>query len=126
MGQGEGADKKKTHNVAERRYRQNINSRIAALCDSVPALRAMSQGNPSSDGESDDAGGLATTHTLNKATVLLGAAEYIRQLERQNRQLTSKCEVQKARLDAIEKLYTAGRIGSFPNGMSYQDSSSGM
>ncbi|KAI9764576.1 MAG: hypothetical protein M1839_005880 [Geoglossum umbratile] len=115
MGQEDDGGKKKIHNGVEKRYRQNLNARIAALRDSVPALRAMSQGGQGRDGENGDPEGPTTAHALNKATVLLGATEYIKQLEKRNSQLVDKCEIQKARLDAIGKLYAAGKITDLPN-----------
>jgi len=44
--------KKTSHNVIEKRYRNNLNDKIAELRDSVPSLRAMSR--PSGNDDSED------------------------------------------------------------------------
>lgn len=64
--------KKTAHNMIEKRYRTNLNDKIAALRDSVPSLRVMSRGNGAKDEDDDpeDLEGLTPAHKLNKATVL--------------------------------------------------------
>ncbi|MCJ1268839.1 hypothetical protein MMC22_008727 [Lobaria immixta] len=68
---------KRSHTVIEKRYRTNLNQKIAALRDSVPSLRSDAQ-------DPADLGGLAPASKLNKATVLSKAMEYIQHLERRN------------------------------------------
>lgn len=68
---------KRSHTVIEKRYRTNLNQKIAALRESVPSLRSDSQ-------DPADLGGLSPASKLNKATVLSKAMEYIQHLERQN------------------------------------------
>lgn len=70
--------KKTAHNMIEKRYRTNLNDKIAALRDSVPSLRVMAKGARGEDGEKEDLQGLTPAHKLNKATVLAKATEYIR------------------------------------------------
>jgi hypothetical protein len=60
--------KKTAHNMIEKRYRTNLNEKIAALRDSVPSLRVMSKGSDEVDGK-EDLQGLTPAHKLNKATV---------------------------------------------------------
>jgi len=60
--------KKTAHNMIEKRYRTNLNDKIAALRDSVPSLRA---GKKNAKGESnneakEDLHGLTPAHKLNK------------------------------------------------------------
>lgn len=59
--------KKTTHNMIEKRYRTNLNEKIAALRDSVPSLRA---GRKNAKGENtetkEDLHGLTPAHKLNK------------------------------------------------------------
>jgi hypothetical protein len=59
--------KKTAHNMIEKRYRTNLNDKIAALRDSVPSLRA---GRKNAKGEStetkEDLHGLTPAHKLNK------------------------------------------------------------
>jgi len=58
--------KKTAHNMIEKRYRTNLNDKIAALRDSVPSLRVVSKkGTKGEDGE-EDLQGLTPAHKLNK------------------------------------------------------------
>ncbi|KAK9313274.1 hypothetical protein V1522DRAFT_400304 [Lipomyces starkeyi] len=77
--------KKTAHNMIEKRYRTNLNDKIAALRDCVPALRCAVTG--SFDDEVEDLDGLAPANKLNKATVLTKATEYIIHLQQRNAQL---------------------------------------
>jgi len=65
--------KKTAHNMIEKRYRTNLNDKIAALRDSVPSLRIMSKSVKGEDtsGDREELHGLTPAHKLNKATVLL-------------------------------------------------------
>ena len=67
----------RSHSIVEKRYRTNLNDKIAELRNSVPALRENAQ----SPGE---VGGSATGFKHNKATILTKAIEYIRLLEKRN------------------------------------------
>jgi hypothetical protein len=81
--------------MVEKRYRTNLNDKIAALRDSVPALRVMvqkieqQQNSDDADEEFDEEelGGLTPAHKLNKATVLSKATEYIAHLQKKNKSL---------------------------------------
>lgn len=63
--------KKTAHNMIEKRYRTNLNDKIAALRDSVPSLRIMSKSARGEDTTADreELHGLTPAHKLNKATV---------------------------------------------------------
>lgn len=63
--------KKTAHNMIEKRYRTNINDKIAALRDSVPSLRIMTKSARGEDTTQDreELHGLTPAHKLNKATV---------------------------------------------------------
>jgi hypothetical protein len=61
--------KKTAHNMIEKRYRTNLNDKIAALRDSVPSLRVMSKKNPHSGGMQEDLQGLTPAHKLNKVFI---------------------------------------------------------
>lgn len=65
--------KKTAHNMIEKRYRTNLNDKIAALRDSVPALRIMTKSARGEDttGDREELHGLTPAHKLNKATVCL-------------------------------------------------------
>lgn len=123
-GGGGGAmsgPKKTAHNMIEKRYRTNLNDKIAALRDSVPGLRsdahaAHSHDQPPDEEEEDDRQGHETQgggvggppggggSKLNKATILSKATEYIAVLERRNRELGSECESLRERLEAFDVL----------------------
>lgn len=112
---GDGPPVKKTsHNVIEKRYRNNLNDKIVELRNSVPSLRAMGRANGGK--ESEDLEGLTPAHKLNKATVMAKATEYIRHLEKRNRNMADEMATLKARLSAVET--ALGRDGSSSSGSS--------
>ena len=67
----------RSHSIVEKRYRTNLNDKIAELGDSIPTLREEKQ-SPA------ETGGSASALKYNKATVLSKAIEYIRLLEKRN------------------------------------------
>ena len=110
--------KKTAHNMIEKRYRTNLNDKIAALRDSVPSLRVMSRpGNGDEDDDAEDLEGLTPAHKLNKATVLSKATEYIRHLEKRNKKLQDEVVSLKARAEAYDKMAMAGGPFAFQAGM---------
>ncbi|KAF6821487.1 helix-loop-helix DNA-binding domain-containing protein [Colletotrichum plurivorum] len=104
--------KKTAHNMIEKRYRTNLNDKIAALRDSVPSLRIMSKSARGEDTTEDreELHGLTPAHKLNKATVLSKATEYIRHLEKRNNRLLDENSAMQARIGAFEKLFMAGAM----------------
>ncbi len=74
--------KKAAHNMIEKRYRTNLNDKIAALRDSVPSLRIMSKSVRGEDTTEDreELHGLTPAHKLNKATVRLVPSAETRRL----------------------------------------------
>jgi len=123
-----GPPKKTAHNMIEKRYRTNLNDKIAALRDSVPSLRVMSRGNGQGEEEDDpeDLEGLTPAHKLNKATVLSKATEYIRHLEKRNKRLQDEVDTLNTRIDSYEKMAISGPMSlhgpvSTPDGSRYQD-----
>lgn len=105
--------------MIEKRYRTNLNDKIAALRDSVPALRVMVHRLEHADegvdvmeeikaeagveGD-DDLTGLTPAHKLNKATILSKATEYIAHLERRNGALAKENAALRNRVDGFEML----------------------
>lgn len=75
---------KVSHNMIEKKYRTNINSKILMLRDTVPSLRIASG---SQNVTVDDLEGLTPAAKLNKASVLTKATEYIKHLETKNQLL---------------------------------------
>ncbi|KAH8594076.1 helix-loop-helix DNA-binding domain-containing protein [Bisporella sp. PMI_857] len=96
--------KKTAHNMIEKRYRTNLNDKIAALRDSVPSLRVVSKGRDNNGGKEEDLQGLTPAHKLNKATVLSKATEYIAHLEKRNKAMQKENAVLKSRVEAFEIL----------------------
>ncbi|KAG2174778.1 hypothetical protein INT43_005840 [Umbelopsis isabellina] len=94
---GEKPEKKVAHNAIERRYRNNINDRIAELKSVVPALvhAKVKSGSKRNNNEEDDddeddneiLDGVAVATKLNKATILRKATEYIVHLKNSNQQV---------------------------------------
>ncbi|KAI1175924.1 helix-loop-helix DNA-binding domain-containing protein [Nemania sp. FL0916] len=109
--------KKTAHNMIEKRYRTNLNDKIAALRDSVPSLRIMSKSARGEDTTEDreELHGLTPAHKLNKATVLSKATEYIRHLEKRNSRLMDENSAMQQRIAAFEKLFISGAMsGAIP------------
>jgi len=95
--------------MIEKRYRNNLNDKIAALRDAVPSLRVaaykLEHGHLPDDAELDEdlaeeLGGLVPAQKLNKATILSKAAEYIMHLERRNKELADENAQLKDRADS--------------------------
>lgn len=78
---------KVSHNMIEKKYRTNINSKILELRDAVPTLRIAT-------GKANvlvaELEGLLPALKLNKASVLTKATEYIKHLERKNETMRSQ------------------------------------
>ncbi|PWN90012.1 hypothetical protein FA10DRAFT_266531 [Acaromyces ingoldii] len=88
--------KKVAHNAIERRYRNNINDRITALRNAVPALRELRPKKPGGSRkgkaaqEQDLVDGVPAATKLNKATILGKATDYIRYLKGRETRLVSE------------------------------------
>jgi hypothetical protein len=93
--------KKRAHNVIEKRYRANLNEKIAELRDSVPSLRASYKQANGNSGDDDD--GVTSASKLNKASILSKATEYIRHLEIRNKRLEEENTALKIRLRQLDK-----------------------
>ncbi|KAL4951478.1 hypothetical protein BDW69DRAFT_38226 [Aspergillus filifer] len=108
--------KKRAHNVIEKRYRANLNDKIAELRDSVPSLRA-SKGNGKIADEDE---GVTPANKLNKASILSKATDYIKHLETRNKRLEDENTALKTRLRELERLAdqnitSAGSVSSPSN-----------
>ena len=101
---GDGPPMKKTsHNVIEKRYRNNLNDKIVELRNSVPALRSVNRKKKGARADDDeDLEGLTAAHKLNKATVMAKATEYIKHLEKRNKTMADEMATLKSRLAAVE------------------------
>lgn len=93
--------KKRAHNVIEKRYRANLNDKIAELRDSVPSLRPTKGSGGVVD--DDDGEGATPANKLNKASILSKATDYIKHLETRNKRLEDENTALKNRLRELEK-----------------------
>ncbi|KAL2372535.1 hypothetical protein RJ035_006209 [Blastomyces gilchristii] len=98
--------KKRSHNVIEKRYRANLNDKIAELRDSVPSLRALvkQKNGISGQGMRGDDEIVSSSNKLNKASILAKATEYIRHLEQRNKRLEEENVGLKNRLRQLDKV----------------------
>ncbi len=126
------AAKKRPHNIIEKRYRANLNDKIAELRDSVPSLRfAQKTKVQEAAGGSDeeDLEGLTPSNKLNKASILTKAVEYIRHLEFRTKRLEEENKSLKERLETLDKVIAQGghdaeRATAFTSDVTIEESSS--
>ena len=119
VAQSEG--KKTSHNVIEKRYRSNLNDKIAALRDSIPVLRSAARKASAKDGSSDSedsctADGPGSKLKFNKATVLTKATEYIKQLEKQNERLSEENSQLRNRLHSSHRPHSVSTVETYEHG----------
>ncbi|ERF77211.1 hypothetical protein EPUS_05780 [Endocarpon pusillum Z07020] len=99
------ANKKRPHNVIEKRYRANLNDKIAELRQSVPSLRiSATKGIKDGEDVEHDAEDPSGSTKLNKASILSKAVEYIRHLEIRNKRLDDENVALKQRLLKLERV----------------------
>ncbi|KAJ5357827.1 hypothetical protein N7541_004985 [Penicillium brevicompactum] len=118
--------KKRAHNVIEKRYRANLNDKIAELRDSVPSLRSKNSDGGSPD---EDEEGATNASKLNKASILSKATEYIKHLETRNKRLEDENTALKNRLrqadKAADQAVTSSASVSSPSNYASTDPDSG-
>ena len=109
--------KKRGHNAIEKRYRTNLNDRIACLNLGIPELWAsssadlVSQSGDEEDNSDHDTGDKKTKQPKNgKAAILTRALRYIQHLEGAAQVLGSEIVALETRVGAFEKLAMSGRI----------------
>jgi hypothetical protein len=105
------AAKKRPHNIIEKRYRANLNEKIAELRDSVPSLRSKKskpRDGSGAESEDEDLDGLTPSNKLNKASILTKAVEYIRHLEFRTKRLEDENRSLKERLETLDKVIAQG------------------
>jgi hypothetical protein len=106
--------KKRGHNAIEKRYRTNLNDKIACLGQGIPPLRKMS----SMDSKSGDEGDNSDNDTVDKtgqqkygkAAILTRALEYIQHLECTTQRLGGEVVTLKTRVGAFERLAMSSGI----------------
>jgi hypothetical protein len=131
--------KKLGHRIIEKRYRNNLNDKIAVLRDSVPGLRLQKKTLPDCDAATMQDGPQSSddipcklnkvcslhavfhspvekkrriTHGLiiRKATIFTEATKYIRHLEKQNAGLAGEHQALRDRIMAFEILLMSGSL----------------
>lgn len=114
-------DRKRAHKMVEKKYRMNLNEKIAVLRDSIPSLQMRKNSDSSNEnGDDEDIDGeLKPTTKPNKGEVLSKATEYIRYLEKRNRKLSGEVVDLRRRLNAFKTFAMTGPIGL--NGGMVQD-----
>lgn len=106
--------------MIEKRYRTNLNDKIAQLRDAVPALRLLAEQKSAiadgTDGDGDEAEetGPGSGHVgsgggrLNKATILSKAVEYIMQLEQKNMGLQAENGELRGHMEGMQLMMMGG------------------
>ncbi|MCJ1450541.1 hypothetical protein MMC28_000874 [Mycoblastus sanguinarius] len=93
----------RSHSIVEKRYRTNLNDKIADLRKRIPSLREDPQSPLATDG-------MMLAFRPNKATVLTKAIEYISHLERRNAYLEDANATLRIRAQALAKRGTNNRV----------------
>lgn len=103
---------KSSHNLIEKRYRNNLNSKIQILRDCIPALSSKrSRSASTSTSEEEEEGGEGEGEIkCNKGTILEKAIQYIAELEREVERLERDNEGLQMMVKAYLPRGVAGRI----------------
>ncbi|KAL5330678.1 hypothetical protein ACEPPN_000197 [Leptodophora sp. 'Broadleaf-Isolate-01'] len=100
-----GKGQKRSHNLIEKRYRNNLNSKINTLRDSIPSLRSTAKEEEGEDAMDSDSGEMRKAQKCNKGIILDKAIQYIAELEKGVQRLSKE----NSRLEMIVK----GRIPNY-------------
>lgn len=87
------------HNQVERKYRETLNTQLESLRRVAPSLRSSPETCDKQDIED-----LPAPTKPSKAVVLASATSYIKQLEKDNKQLANENEILHARIKALQDL----------------------
>lgn len=96
--------KRSAHNMIEKRYRSNLNDKIAELRDAVPTLRS---GYNSTTADELKGTYVPLSRKLNKATILSKATEYIKSLQSKNKKLIEENKILQKRLSEYTSVIQA-------------------
>ncbi|KAL0264515.1 hypothetical protein SLS55_000465 [Diplodia seriata] len=100
MGDGKGKTRRRLpHNQVERKYRESLNTQLDSLRRVVPALQQSSRGCEGGDIED-----LPTPSKPSKAVVLASATAYIKQMEKDKKQLADENQLLRTRIKALQAL----------------------
>ncbi|RDL32397.1 Uncharacterized protein BP5553_08853 [Venustampulla echinocandica] len=101
-----GKRQNSSHNLIEKRYRNNLNSKINALRDSIPSLRfAGKEEEEGEDAMDSDAGERRKAQKCNKGIILDKAIQYIAELEKEARRLRNE--------NSGQQMIVKGRIPNY-------------
>ncbi|GME24830.1 putative transcription factor bhlh protein [Neofusicoccum parvum] len=99
-GDGKGKTRRRLpHNQVERKYRESLNTQLDSLRRVVPALQQSSRGCEGGDIED-----LPTPSKPSKAVVLASATAYIKQMEKDKKQLADENQLLRTRIKALQAL----------------------
>ncbi|KAF2139891.1 uncharacterized protein K452DRAFT_327828 [Aplosporella prunicola CBS 121167] len=87
------------HNQVERKYRESLNTQLDSLRRVVPALQQGGRGCDSADIED-----LPTPSKPSKAVILASATAYIKQMEKDKKQLADENQLLRTRIKALQAL----------------------
>lgn len=85
-----GKRQNNSHNLIEKRYRNNLNSKISALRDCIPSLCSTVKEEEGEDAMDSDSGERRRAQKCNKGKVLEKAIQYIAELERDVQRLSKE------------------------------------
>jgi Helix-loop-helix DNA-binding domain len=110
---------KRPHIIVEKRYRANLNQKIARLRDTIPSLHKEAKTRDSSEAGSDP-NRLTPSNKLKKSSVLTNAVEYIQYLKFRVKRLEHDNQALKERLANLDKIiaqgdYDSQRVAAFTN-----------
>lgn len=120
---GAKRSKKVAHHTVEKRYRMNLNSKIAELRESIPSLRSAKTN--LSDEEQNGAGDGTPGKGLRKAQVLSKANEYIHEVKREARQLRNENEALRKKLALLRIVAASEEPDASPEALVQSPSSAG-
>jgi hypothetical protein len=92
------------HHQVERKYRKNVNTQLEALMNVLPASKLHQHGTGGLEIEDNT----SSARKPAKATVVSSATAYIKQLERENKELFDEVQVLKERTNHLHPLKRDG------------------
>lgn len=99
----------KSHNLIEKRYRNNLNSKIMSLGARIPSLRAKHENKDGEDATDSDTGDSRKAKKWNKGVILEKALTYIAELEKEKEELAKEnARLRKDRSSLSSYLYANG------------------
>lgn len=97
---------KVSHSITERRYRENLNSKIVQLDQTLSLTRNANDQGQNSEGQDEQC--VETQVKARKADVLNEAMRYVKQAEQDGKARTKEIQFLRLRVAALEKLVNCG------------------